>query len=214
MPVLIARKYFSPISQLLFAFAVKDQASAVPSNDNARVRSESLWRRDQRINMKLFSPLFFSFSNCRPLVCAAFSLAVLTFSLPAVASLGGHADSIQADTAHMSSSVNQSSGDNYEIHQLQSPAGTVVNEYLSSSGTVFAVTWHGPFMPDMQQILGTYFQQYSSALSSQPRQYGHRPLNIQQPGIVVQTSGHMRAHWGRVYVPALVPDGVNAEQLQ
>jgi hypothetical protein len=69
-------------------------------------------------------------------------------------------------------------------------------------------------MPDMQQILGSYFQQYSAALSSQPRQYGHRPLNIKQPGLVVQTGGHMRAHWGRVYVPALVPDGVNAEQLQ
>ncbi len=164
--------------------------------------------------MKIFSPLFLpSSKRCTP-ICAAVSLAVLSFSLPAMASLGGHADSIQADTAHMSASVNQSSGNYYEMHQLQSPAGTVVNEYLSPSGTVFAVTWHGPFMPDMQQILGTYFQQYSTALASQPHQYGHRPLNIQQSGIVVQTSGHMRAHWGRVYVPALVPDGVNAEQLQ
>jgi hypothetical protein len=146
------------------------------------------------------------------LVAALFM--VLGFSLPAAASLGGNADSIQADTARMSASVNRSSGNNYEVHRLQSPAGTVVNEYLSPSGTVFAVTWHGPFMPDMQQILGSYFEQYSTALSSQPRQYGHRPLNIQQPGLVVQTGGHMRAHWGRVYVPALVPGGVNAEQLQ
>lgn len=139
---------------------------------------------------------------------------VLGFSLPAMASLGGNVSSIQADTAHMSATVNQTSANNYQEHQLQSPAGTVVNEYLSSSGTVFAVTWHGPFMPDMQQILGPYFQQYSEALSSQPRQYGHRPLNIKQPGLVVETSGHMRAHWGRVYVPALVPEGVSAEQLQ
>lgn len=131
-----------------------------------------------------------------------------------MASLGGNADSIQADTAHMRATVNQSGGNNYEVHQLQSPAGTVVDEYLSPSGTVFAVTWHGPFMPDMQQILGSYFQPYSTALSSQPRQYGHRPLNIHQTGLVVQTGGHMRAHWGRVYVPALVPEGVNAEQLQ
>ncbi|HEY1803648.1 MAG TPA: DUF2844 domain-containing protein [Terracidiphilus sp.] len=159
--------------------------------------------------MKLFSPLLY-----RPFVCAAVSVAVLSFSLPAMASLGGHADSIQADTAHMSATVNRTSGSSYETHELQSPAGTVVTEYLSSSGTVFAVTWHGPFMPDLQQILGSYFAQYSAALSSRPRQYGHRPLNIQQTGIVVQTSGHMRAHWGRVYVPALVPEGVNAEQLQ
>ncbi len=114
----------------------------------------------------------------------------------------------------MGATLNQSGGGNYQVHELQSPTGTVVDEYLSSSGTVFAVTWHGPFLPDMQQILGPYFQQYSSALSSQPTQYGHRPLNIRQPRLVVQTGGHMRAHWGRVYVPALTPSGVSAEQLQ
>jgi hypothetical protein len=163
--------------------------------------------------MKITPPPF-----VRPLgrlkVSVAIVGAILCSSLPAIASLGGKVDSIQADTAHMGATVNRTSGSNSEIHQLQSPAGTVVNEYLSSSGIVFAVTWEGPFMPDMQQILGSYFQQYSAALSSQPRQYGHRPLNIKQTGLVVQTGGHMRAHWGRVYVPALVPDGVNAEQLQ
>lgn len=140
--------------------------------------------------------------------------ALLSFSLPAMASLGGKIDSIQADTARMGATVNHTSANNVEVHQLQSPAGTVVNEYLSSAGTVFAVTWQGPFMPDMQQILGSYFAQYSAVLSSQPRQFGRHPLNIKQPGLVVQTGGHMRAHWGRVYVPALVPEGVNADDLQ
>jgi Protein of unknown function (DUF2844) len=147
---------------------------------------------------------------------------LLGFSVPAMASLGGNAVSIQADTAHMNANVTKSSSDTYEVHQLQSPTGTVVNEYLSSSGTVFAVTWHGPFMPDMQQILGSFFQQYSAALSSQassqassqPRQYGRHPLDIRQPGLVIQTGGHMRAHWGRVYIPALTPEGVSPDQLQ
>jgi Protein of unknown function (DUF2844) len=139
---------------------------------------------------------------------------LLGFSVPAMASLGGNAGSIQADTAHMNANVTRSSADAYEVHQLQSPTGTVVNEYLSSSGTVFAVTWHGPFMPDMQQILGSYFQPYSAALASQPHQYGRHPLDIRQQGLVVQTGGHMRAHWGRVYVPALTPEGVSPEQFQ
>ena len=143
---------------------------------------------------------------------------IFGFSVPAMASLGGNVGSIQADGAHMNANVTRTAGDTYETHQLQSPSGTVVNEYLSSSGTVFAVTWHGPFMPDMQQILGSYFQQYSAALwsqaSSQPRQYGRHPLDIRQPGMVVQTGGHMRAHWGRVYIPALTPAGVSPEQLQ
>jgi Protein of unknown function (DUF2844) len=153
-------------------------------------------------------------SLCRCIARNAALVICLGFTLPAFASLGGNAGSIQADTARMGASVNVSSSDNYQVHQLQSPAGTVVSEYISSSGTVFAVTWRGPFLPDMQQILGSYFQQYSEALSSQPRQYGRRPLDIRQPGLVVQTGGHMRAHWGRVYVPTLVPEGVSAEQLQ
>jgi hypothetical protein len=143
---------------------------------------------------------------------------IFGFSVPAMASLGGNVGSIQADGAHMNADVTRTAGDTYETHQLQSPTGTVVTEYLSSSGTVFAVTWHGPFMPDMQQILGSYFQQYSAALSSQassqPRQYGRHPLDIRQPGMVVQTGGHMRAHWGRVYIPSLTPAGVSPEQLQ
>jgi hypothetical protein len=164
-----------------------------------------------RINFNVLKGTASLYWPLRPM--AAFAM-VLGFSLPAMASLGGDVSSVQADTAHMRASVNVNSGDNFQVHQLQSPAGTAVNEYVSSSGTVFAVTWHGPFMPDMQQILGTYFQQYSAAVSSQPRQYGRHPLNIRQPGLVVQTGGHMRAHWGRVYVPALVPEGVNEEQLQ
>jgi len=158
-----------------------------------------------------------STAKSQPATMAAI-VTLLAFSMPATASLGGNAGSIQADTARMNANVTRTAGDAYETHQLQSPTGTVVTEYLSSSGTVFAVTWHGPFMPDMQQILGSYFQQYSAALSSktssQPRQYGRHPLDIQQPGLVVQTGGHMRAHWGRVYIPALTPEGVSPEALQ
>ena len=104
--------------------------------------------------------------------------------------------------------------DGYEVHEVQSPGGTVVDEYVSAAGTVFAVTWHGQFPPPMEQILGTYFQQYSAALQARPRMYGHRPLNIQQQGLVVQTGGHMRAHFGRAYDPTLLPQGVTVDQIQ
>jgi Protein of unknown function (DUF2844) len=180
------------------------------------------------MNWSLITQINMNFRNILPsgrqgrAKTAAAIVMLLGFSVPAMASLGGNVGSIQADTAHMSANVTRTSSDTYEVHQLQSPAGTVVNEYLSSSGTVFAVTWHGPFMPDLQQILGSYFQQYSAALSSQassqtssqPRQYGRHPLDIRQPGLVVQTAGHMRAHWGRVYIPALTPEGVSPDQLQ
>lgn len=182
---------------------------------NALISIKMDWSRITRINMKIWN--VFLPRHRLPATVAAIVIALGT-SVPAMASLGGNVSSIQADTARMNANVTRTEGDAYEKHQLQSPTGTVVNEYLSPSGAVFAVTWQGPFMPDMQQILGSYFQQYSAALSSQasskPRLYGRHPLDIRQPGLVVQTGGHMRAYWGRVYVPALTPQGVSAEQLQ
>ena len=158
-------------------------------------------------------------SNSSPLggmvFCRIATVVVaLGFSLPVKASLGGNVSSVHADSAHMSASEDMSENDNYQLHQLKLPTGTEVSEYVSSSGTVFAVSWHGPFMPDMQQLLGSYFDQYSAALSSQSREYGRHPLDIHQTGLVVQTGGHMRAHWGRVYVPALAPQGLSVEKLQ
>jgi len=133
---------------------------------------------------------------------------------PARASLGGDRTSIRTDQTHMNARIHVNSAGTYEVHAIQSPGGTVVNEYLSSTGKVFAVAWHGPFMPDLQQILGTYFQQYSSALQAQEHHFGHWPLNIQQTGLVVQTGGHFRAYSGRAFVPAMLPAGIKAENIQ
>lgn len=139
---------------------------------------------------------------------------LLGLSLPAWASLGGNINSIESDRARMNASVNVMTHHAYDIHEVKAPGSTVVDEYASPDGTVFAVTWHGQFPPPMQQILGSYFQQYSAALQARPRMYGHRPLNIQEPGLVVQTGGHMRAHFGRAYIPSLLPQGLTADQLK
>ena len=46
------------------------------------------------------------------------------------------------------------------------PSGTTVREYVSSNGTVFAVAWQGPWLPDLRQMLGPYFDDYQRALQS------------------------------------------------
>ncbi len=114
----------------------------------------------------------------------------------------------------MKAGVQVAKRDAYEVHEIQTPSGTVVDEYVSAQGTVFAVTWRGPFPPPMQEILGTYFEQYSAAIKAQPRVYGHRPLHIQEQNLVVETGGHLRAHIGRAYVPGLLPQGVTVNQIQ
>jgi Protein of unknown function (DUF2844) len=144
----------------------------------------------------------------------AASLVILSFCLPALAALGGDVSSIDADSAHMKATVNVAQTDNYEVHEMKTPSGTVVREFVSPAGRVFAVAWHGPFVPDMQQILGAYFQQFSAALQARKKQYGHAPLNIQEPGLVVQAGGHMRAYVGRAYVPEMLPQDVRADEIK
>lgn len=144
---------------------------------------------------------------------AAAGAVLLGFSVSAQASLGGNVSSVESDRAHMSASVQVMQHDIYNVHELQASGGTVVDEYVSLEGKVFAVTWHGQFPPPMEEILGTYFHQYRAALQVQPKRYGHHPLNIEQPGLVVQTGGHMRAYFGRAYIPDLLPEGMKASQL-
>lgn len=142
------------------------------------------------------------------------ALVIVAVSVPAFAALGGDVTSVQADREHMKASINIKQNETYTVHEIKTPAGTVVSEYVSSQGRVFAVAWHGPFFPEMQQILGAYFQQFSAALQTQKRQYGHHVLNIQQPGLVVQSGGHMRAYAGRAYVPQMLPASVKIEDIK
>jgi len=138
----------------------------------------------------------------------------LGLSCPALAALGGDLTSVDADRAHLkATSLEVKPSEAYEVHPIQAPGGTIISEYVSSTGRVFAVSWHGPFIPEMQQILGSYFQQYSAALGAK-RPYGRRPLNIQVPGLVVQTGGHMGAYFGRAYLPEMLPSSLKADEIK
>lgn len=137
-------------------------------------------------------------------------------SLPAVAGLGGNADSVQTDGAHLKAEVRAAtSGAGYSVEELQLSSGTVVNEYVAPNGTVFGVSWHGPMMPNLKQILGTYFQQYVTASSLARHNAGtRRHFQIVQPDLVVQSVGRMRSYHGRAYVPSLIPANVTANDVQ
>lgn len=78
----------------------------------------------------------------------------------------------------------------------------MVKEYISPAEKVFAVTWQGPFQPDLHQLLGAYFDQYTQAVQTQrAARHGHGPLLIQQPGLVLQITEHIRLFPGKAYVP-------------
>jgi hypothetical protein len=141
--------------------------------------------------------------------------ALLLVPLPALASLGGDVTSVQSDQAKMQGSLRTSSNNSYTVHEIQAPTGVAVKEYASPSGKVFAVTWQGPFHPDLRQLLGAYFDQFTQAeLAQRTQRRGHGPVLIQQAGLVVQISGHMKSFSGKAYVPQMLPAGIHAEDIR
>jgi hypothetical protein len=149
-------------------------------------------------------------------LCAGILAAtILMIALPAFAGLGQDVSSVQADQLHMQGSLRTTQSQAYTVHEIRSATGVVVREYVSASGKVFAVAWQGPWLPDMRQVLATYFEQYQQAAQTQLNSHaGRRPLLIQQPGLVVQSGGHMRSFAGRAYVPAMMPQAVSAEEIR
>jgi hypothetical protein len=146
----------------------------------------------------------------------AMALVIVALPVSALAALGGNAASVDADRVRMQGALLRIVRvDTYTLHEVQSSSGTTIREYVSSSGTVFAVAWQGPWLPNLRQILGPYFDQYQLAV--QMAQGGRRArgvLTISQPDLVVQMSGHPRAFAGRAYVPRLTPLGVQADVIR
>src|ERR1700722_9164389 len=116
---------------------------------------------------------------------ATLAVVVSLFSPPAFAALGGNAASVDADRVQMKAIEELKQASTYTVHQFTGASGTVVREYVTSAGQVFAVAWQGPFFPDMQQLLGSYFEPYSAAVKvNKDAHVGRHPLNLQLPGVV------------------------------
>ena len=139
------------------------------------------------------------------------SALLLCVSFPAWAELGGDEASIQTDQAQMQGQRRIARASTHVMHEIQLPTGTKVREYVSPAGKVFAVAWEGPFLPNLQQVLGSYFEELGRA---QANRRGRGPLIIQLPSFVYVSGGHMRAFAGQAYVPDLMPQGVTAQTIR
>src|SRR5262245_2531777 len=82
----------------------------------------------------------------------------------ALATLGGDASSIDADRVRSQGALlGIAAADSYTVHQFQTSSSITVREYISSSGTVFAVAWEGPWLPDLRQLLGARYTRFEAA---------------------------------------------------
>jgi hypothetical protein len=141
------------------------------------------------------------------------SALLLALPFPAMAALGDNAASVLSDQARMKGTLRSVDHGTYVVHEITS-SGTVVREFVSPAGAVFGVAWEGQFPPDLQRLLGPYYQQAQQA--SKPEQQARRrgaPVVIETPGLVMYESGHMRSFHGQAYIPQLVPKGIPVSEI-
>jgi hypothetical protein len=170
------------------------------------------------------------------IIGAAAVLAVATASLPASAALGSAptynpgastitlSQNVAAASASGTSGTTQvtrmaqqisATGTAYTVNETTLEGGTVVREYVASSGAVFAIAWHGPIMAPLNTLLGTYFPNYMSGLSAVHALHpGTGSATVQQSDLVVETGGHMRSYVGRAWLPLALPQGFSEAEIQ
>ena len=130
------------------------------------------------------------------------------------ADLGGDAASIGVDAMHLGGHMSPAAPTSGATVNITTDNGMTVREFLNPDGVVFAVSWSGPAMPDLSELLGPYFAQYAAALGSLPNPGRQRAIHLVLGGLVVDAGGHLRAYSGRAYLPTAVPAGVALESLR
>jgi hypothetical protein len=141
-------------------------------------------------------------------------VVLLASGQSAQAFLGGKADSVRTDQQAFKAVQRATTALNgYTVEEVVYEA-TSVREFVSPAGVVFAIAWNGYVHPELTQLLGSYWDEYSTAQLKALRKSGSRRLKLATDNIVVEKWGHMRNLHGRAYVPALVPEGLSIDEIK
>lgn len=150
-----------------------------------------------------------------PRLSALLPLLLALTALPSHASLGraptdyGNT-SVRKAQALAASRTAAASSWNVNVSLLDN--GTTVREYVAN-GVVFAVSWKGPFLPDLRKLLGAHFDTLTAGTARRPKA-GHGPVRVQQADVTIESGGHMRAFAGRAWVGGLLPSGFGPEDIE
>lgn len=138
---------------------------------------------------------------------------LLVFANACYASLGAAPSFSSPNSTESASPIRKYAAGDYTALETTLPTGTHVREYVSNTGKVFAVSWSGPFMPDLKELLGTYFETMVTDSSKSPAA-GNSQLVIAKPDVVIQSGGHMGALEGRAWIPDQLPKGFSASDIR
>jgi len=140
-------------------------------------------------------------------------LAILAATaLPMRAALGGSAESIIVDQTRFHAKRSVVERREFTVHEISRDDGTLIREYVAPNGKVFGVSWSGPAIPDLTQLLGTYNTEFQNTLRG--KRDRRKVAVIRNSDLVVESSGHTRAFFGRAYVNSMLPSGVTQDMVK
>jgi hypothetical protein len=142
------------------------------------------------------------------------ALALVLGALPAWAALGEPEQSVQKDRERVAGQSKRTVYAAYTLHEITAADGRVIREYVSAGGTVFAVAWEGPSLPDLSSLLGSYYSAFQQASPPASPNRRHGPLVVQAGTLVVESGGRMRGFRGRAYVTDLIPANLSKDVIR
>lgn len=152
--------------------------------------------------------------RCALILGLGLSIVMLMTVQDTLAALGESVDSVESDRESLTAVRGAMTAHrDYTIHEIKTDS-TVIREYISPSGIVFAIAWKGLVHPDLTALLGSYAGEYEEALRQTPRKPGRRQLQVKTNRVVVEKWGHIRDMKGRAYAPDLIPPGVSIDAIQ
>ncbi|SAL20409.1 DUF2844 domain-containing protein [Caballeronia humi] len=92
--------------------------------------------------------------------------------------------------------------------------GICVRQYVSSAGDVYAVSWHGPAMPDVEVLLGSHYARYRNSASTSQADNGLHASRVSQGDLVVESGVRLREFIGRAWLTSAMPAGAIASDIE
>jgi hypothetical protein len=132
---------------------------------------------------------------------------------PCLASLGGAPTDFGGQPTRQARSLAAGAPANFTVQVTTLPSGTVVREYIAPGGAVFAVSWQGPFLPDLRTLLAQYFDVLTAETARRPKA-GNSQLRVDRPDVTIESSGHMRAYFGRAWLTGALPAGFSSADIE
>ncbi|MFL9869451.1 DUF2844 domain-containing protein [Paraburkholderia fungorum] len=135
---------------------------------------------------------------------------------PAAGSVSAAQSVMRSASSAASSSSAALAPSSYTVRETTLGNGTVVREYLAADGSVFGIAWRGPQMPDLNDLLGSYFPQYVAGVKAARAARGgaRGPVAVDQSSLAVRSGGHMGAFNGQAWLPQALPAGVSGSDIQ